>query len=400
MNKLITVALTKRDGSWLSRINQKLLSTHEKEQVLWIKNYVLKHSSLPTLERFCEQFKFFVPEDSVDPISDIFEKLVAEKRNQFFKQFVNIHHEEINKGADPTELIDELIGVMETNNASTVNVAEYDRTLYFTQVKMIRYGVDLIDEATGGLSDGDLVWIVGRPGSGKTTFMDWLITNWSLQDKRILYISNENASHNVVPKLDSIFAGWNPIKYRTREWTDFDKEKIKVLQHILKIVGVTIIVPESPALSVSNVASLIEEHKPDIVAIDGVYLMSEQGVGGSRDWKDAAAVSSGLKRLARKAGVPIIGVIQANKDAEGENVGRGSIAHSDAYLQDADAIISINKIGDETTGQVIKSRWGSISFQDFFSYVTNFENMLITVSRKEASKLIVTGGDDWDDESL
>lgn len=397
MNKIITAVLTRKDGSWLNKINTKLLSAHEVEQVSWINDYVLKYSSLPSLERFCEQFKFFVSEEKTDPIGDIFEKLVVEKRNQYFKQLINSHHEEINRGGDPSKLIGELITVMHSSDTGIVDVADYDRTLYFTKVKMIKYGVDLIDEATGGLSDGDLVWIVGRPGSGKTTFMDWLITNWSLHGRKILYISNENASHNVVPKLDSIFAGWNPIKYRTRDWNDFDKEKIKVLQHILKTIDISIIVPEAPALSVTSVVSLVETHKPDIIAIDGVYLMSEQGVGGSRDWKDAAAVSSGLKRLARKTGVPIIGVIQANKDAEGGSVGRGSIAHTDAYLQDADAIISINKVDDQTNGQVIKSRWGSIGFQDFFNYVTDFQNMLITISRKENQKLIITGGDDWDE---
>jgi KaiC/GvpD/RAD55 family RecA-like ATPase len=393
MNKLITAVLTRGEGGWLGRVNPLLLSEHEKQHVLWVKEYVLKYGAMPTLERFCDEFKFFVPVKSADPCADIFDRLVVDKRNVFFKQFINTHHKEINDGADPAEMIDRLIKAMTMQNGLLASISEYDRTVYFTAINSIRYGIDLIDEATGGLVGGDLAWIVGRPGSGKTTLMDWMITNWSLQGRKILYISNENSSQNVVPKLDSIFAGWNPIKHRTRSWDDVDKLKIKLIQHILMSLGVEIIVPEAPALSTAAVAALIDEVKPDIVAIDGVYLMSEASNAGQRDWKDAAAVSSNLKRLARKTGIPIIGVIQANKEAEGANVTRGSIAHTDAYLQDADAVISINMVDGKSSGQVIKSRWGSFSFADFFDYSTNFENMLITVTRKSGE--IVDVGEDW-----
>ena len=62
-----------------------------------------------------------------------------------------------------------------------------------------------------------------------------------------------------------------------------------------------------------------------------------------------------------------------------------------------DGVISVNFVDNKTTGQVIKSRWGSVVFSDFFSYSTNFENMFITLSRvsSDPDKDIEDVGEDW-----
>lgn len=395
MRELITAVLERKEMGWLGRVNPLLLSSSEKSQIAWIKKYVMDYGQTPTIERFQTQFKFFLPVHLKDPIGDIFDATVSLKRNEFFKEFVNSHHKALNDGEDPAKMIDELVAAMVVNGQQIVNMADYDRTNYFNAIDAISFGIPLIDNATGGLVDGDLVWIVGRPGSGKTTFMDWMISNWSLSGRKILYISNENSSENVIPKLDSLFGGWNPIKFRTKTWENVDKLKIKLVERILQAYEVEIIVPEAPAGTVADVAAMIEETQPDVVAIDGVYLMSESGLGGQRDWKDAAQVSSGLKRLARRTGIPFIGVIQASREAEGGTVGRGTIAHSDAFLQDADAIIAINfdQTSKTTKGQVIKSRWGEFSFAEFFEYKTIFDSMLISI--RTADGVSIDAGEDW-----
>ena len=74
-------------------------------------------------------------------------------------------------------------------------------------------------------------------------------------------------------------------------------------------------------------------YKPDIVCIDGAYLMSNNPAPEALgDWKELAAVSRDLKQTANTLETPIIGVVQANRGAaETDKVAGHNIAGSDAF---------------------------------------------------------------------
>lgn len=383
MNKLITKILTDGKGSHLTRINPKLLSEMEQKQVVWINEYIMKYGSYPALPRFKSEFKFFIEEPSLDPTDDIFERLLVERRNTYFRSFINAHIKEINDGKDPSEYVAELAKIFAAASDNVIDTSTFNRTSYFSERDIWPWGIDLLDRSTGGIASGDIVWFVGRPGSGKTTFMESLLVDWTFRGLRILYISNENPAYECIPKIDAMYGGWNPLKWRTGDWTDEDRAKIAAVQYLTSSLSGKIIIPENPALSTTQVLSFIETYEPDIVAIDGVYLMSDTG-SARNDWQDAAAVSRNLKRMARTRQLPIIGVIQANREAEGTQVTRATIAHTDAYLQDADTIIGINR-GDDgktATGQVVKSRWGATPLSDFFDIAIDFNTMKVSTSKR------------------
>ena len=56
-------------------------------------------------------------------------------------------------------------------------------------------------------------------------------------------------------------------------------------------------------------------------------------------------------------------------------VGRNTIAHTDAYLSDADTIIALNKNSKTVVGQVIKSRWGPTMLDQSFEFSFDFTTM-------------------------
>jgi len=378
MNKLITKSLELGRTSLLFRVAPELLTELEIKIVEWIRQYILKYGVNPTLQRVVDEFAYFMPEMSSDPIEDIFESELITRKNIFVRTEFSKCQAELVKGADPTDLIMRLAKTVNTAKGDMVTTAAYDRSKYFLERTTYSFGVDFIDSMVGGISGGDLCWVVGRPGSNKTTFAEWCLTNWALAGLKILYVSNENMADDVIHKLDSFFGGWNPMNLRTNAWTPEDRAKVEAAAHIVPLISGLITVPSEPALTTAEIMALIEEHKPDLVLIDGVYLMSEskKPVIG---WEDAAAVSRAIKRLARKTGLPFVGVIQANRDAEGEMVGRGTIAHTDAYLQDADTIIALNKQPDsKVIGQIIKTRWGVTDLQQSFAMQVDFETMQLS----------------------
>jgi len=100
----------------------------------------------------------------------------------------------------------------------------------------------------------------------------------------------------------------------------------------------------------SEVVALIQEHKPDIVCIDGAYLMSMSG-SATVEWEEIAAVSRELKMIANTYEIPIVGVIQANRSAsEKQVVGGENIAGSDAFFQDPDIVFSVRSVVGGSAG--------------------------------------------------
>lgn len=395
MNKLITKSLQSSKVSFLFRVPEVLLNELEKKILEWIRGYVLKFGVPPTVERLEEEFKFFLPEYSSDPLEDLFLLEMVTKKNIFVRTEISKNQEYLLKGGDPTELILNIASAINTSKVDAKSTANNDRSYYFKKKNIHYVGIPFIDETTGGVAGGDLVWVVGRPGSNKTTFAEWVIIHWMLEGKKVLYVSNENVTDDVLQKLDSFLGGWNPINYRTGVWSDEDKAKVEAVATLTPKLNGCIIVPSDPALSTTEVFALVEEYKPDVVLIDGVYLMSESKKSAI-GWEDAAAVSRALKRLARKTGLPFIGVIQANREAEGQKVGRGTIAHTDAYLQDADIIVSLNKDQEtkEVQGQIIKTRWGVTDLGNGFTLSFNFDTMDLTI-KEDIVAITKTVSEDW-----
>jgi hypothetical protein len=99
--------------------------------------------------------------------------------------------------------------------------------------------------------------------------------------------------------------------------------------------------------------------KPDLVIVDGMYLMKDDRSNSrSIDWKNIAHISQDLKLTAQEFEIPIIGVTQANRGAEkskGEDL--TELAFADNLGQDADAIFRVSKTErcDESTGGLKKT---------------------------------------------
>lgn len=95
------------------------------------------------------------------------------------------------------------------------------------------------------------------------------------------------------------------------------------------------------ATGVMGVAAEIEKHKPDIVLIDGVYLM-EDDQGAKDDWLRVAHITRDLKKLAKRSKIPIFINTQADKNTSKKTGPElGSIMYTQAIGQDSDCILAL-----------------------------------------------------------
>jgi hypothetical protein len=90
--------------------------------------------------------------------------------------------------------------------------------------------------------------------------------------------------------------------------------------------------------TVEDLIAAAERFQPDLIVVDGFYLMKD-GRSGQRtaDWKQISHISQDLKAMAQFVGCPVIGTTQANRANAKEPSGDlDDLSFADGIGQDAD----------------------------------------------------------------
>jgi len=206
-----------------------------------------------------------------------------------------------------------------------------------------------LDRITGGLQDGWLVIVGGRLGHGKTYVMVRMAAEAAKDGSTALYFSLEQSRHQIGMRAQSIFS--NLVGTTTQlksldmmrgtvENTDDVKRALKQIEE--GIPGKLLVNDTSRgAVGTMQVASAIEQHRPDIVFIDYLTLLKMQGDG---EWRSVAQLSADLKRIGERYEIPIVAGAQLNRSAmSNESPDAGTIAQADAIGQDADMVLTLSK---------------------------------------------------------
>lgn len=228
----------------------------------------------------------------------------------------------------------------------------------------------ILNEDTQGIHRGSFYLVYGRPKSMKTWVALVIACNAYIQAKaRVLIYSLEMKPIRVLKRCAAIIAG---ISYENlmkgklnpadrfeffdilRQIGDGDKEAVDANGHMpaLMVTGRTR--GDHSAGGVSTLQSKIREFRPDLVVIDGLYLMrDDRGKIRTVDWKSIAHISQDVKGTADSFDVPIIGVTQgkrgsAKSDAESD---LDELAYADALGQDCDMAMRVKKRKDPQTGE-------------------------------------------------
>lgn len=385
MNRLITKSIEGGSIHLLLGFPKKLMSRPEVFMVEWILSYVSKHSVPPTIDRFREQFEDFIPMVSKDPLTDVYEKTLTKKRNHYARQYLVDIQAELKSGADPVPFIESLYADIRGGDGGVVRYTTFDRSSYYREQNSIPYDIPQMDAYTGGVAKGDLIYLIGRLGTGKTTFAIWVLTRWLFQNKKILMISNENRAEDVIGKIDSFIGGFNPLKKRTREWTQEDKQRISTVSYIANNMEGEVFIPKKPVQGVEEVRNLVYTYNPDLVVVDGIYLI--KGASGDSHWEKITGVSRELKQLAEGEEIPVMGIHQANRNAIGKRIEVEHVAYADALSQDADLLLAINPEEDGSIFvEAIKNRWGGKNWGFFMKFY--FDTMQVRILDP---KLAITG---------
>ena len=108
-------------------------------------------------------------------------------------------------------------------------------------------------------------------------------------------------------------------------------------------------------ITVSALAAKIEQLKPDIVFVDGVYLMMDELTGEMNTPQAITNITRAMKRLAQRINKPIIITTQTLlwKMRAGK-VTADSIGYSSSFFQDSDVILGLEPVEEDETIRLLK----------------------------------------------
>jgi len=229
-------------------------------------------------------------------------------------------------------------------------------------------GFPTIDASTSGLQPEQLVVIVAPPKTGKSTLALQIAINCHLNGSVPMFMSFEMSNTEQKNRYYCMRSRISYQRFMTGNLTpDEEGRLIKVVAEGVPLMRDKFwFVDSTGGQTVSAVASKIQSKDPDIVFIDGTYLMIDEQTGESNTPQAITNITRSLKRLAQKIKKPIVISTQALAwKMRGGQVTTDSIGYSSSFHQDADVIFGLQRVDenvdDTRTLRVIASRNSGLS---------------------------------------
>lgn len=232
----------------------------------------------------------------------------------------------------------------------------------------IPMGIDKLDMILKGMQKKQLITMIAKTGIGKTWFWILVASYCQLNGYRVLFFTTEMSEEQIEDRIEAMLikmmlgVDFNYGRFKSGTLTPHEEKAYFELLDAKESLEPLIV---ETATGVSNVSAKIEQYKPDIVFVDGAYLM-EDDRGAKEDWLRVAHITRDLKALAKLKSLPICINSQADSNTskktgpELENIG-----FSKAIGHDSDVVLGLLRdeemIEDrEMKVKILKQREGTL----------------------------------------
>ena len=198
------------------------------------------------------------------------------------------------------------------------------------------------------LEPPDLLYLAGRPGMGKTAFLNNMILHMARSGLSVLVFNWEMTPEQQVQRMLASEAKVSLTRLRRGELNEHEMTLVYEAMGRLGELPITLSRAwEATVPSVEAECRRVQSKKGlDVVACDYVQLMEAQG--RERRHVEVAQISRGLKQMARRLGLLILAVSQlsrANESRADKRPGLADLRESGALEQDADHVWFLHNEG-------------------------------------------------------
>jgi replicative DNA helicase len=324
-----------------------------------------QRGEVPTVERFRRKFPTFDYCPSRNSLNALIGDVRTQKMQADLQFLLNEAQESLLSSEDPALILDAFLPKFRRMNVESheddgillsssfdLLLQQYETHAVAGGVVGIPYPWGILNEKTGGMRDEEFIVIYGRPGNMKTWLACAMAAHAYMLGSRVMIFSKEISREAMLTRVCSVLGGVDYDRLRRGKLTESAAEDFFDLMQTLISTEETdaptsghqralLFLSDKGKKSGSTVEDLIaaaERFQPDLIVVDGFYLMRD-GRSGQRtaDWKQISHISQDLKGMAQYVGCPVIGTTQANRANAKEPSGDlDDLSFADGIGQDAD----------------------------------------------------------------
>lgn len=226
---------------------------------------------------------------------------------------------------------------------------------------------DVDDMFGGGLKPGRLTIIGARPGVGKSVAASVIAANVARKGFGVVWASLEMGATEVAMRIAASQTGISLERLERKRLTNSDWEKLRNWRQ--RTSGWSMRINDESQLGLTQLRSDARDlaHTPtglSLIIVDYAQLMSPPMAGRARH-EEVAAISRGLKALAKDFNVPVVALAQVSRavmDRADKRAQLSDLKESGQLEQDADVVIMLNRDEKERPTDIdfdfVKNRQG------------------------------------------
>jgi len=326
----------------------------------FVRKHYAEYSEVPTAVTVKDHYPNYKVLDVQDNIEYLLDTMVEFRRRMLTRQGLETAVEQLQENNHESALLAMEATITRVNEQGVLGTHEIDLTknteerykdyqsLQNSEFLGIPTGFAKIDEATAGLQGGQLVTIIAPPKTGKSQIALKMAINIHRQGKIPMFQSFEMNNHEQQQRHDAMRSNISHGRLRRGKLLPAEEARyIDVLNEMEKEHSFHL-VDAVNGITVSALAAKIEQTKPDIVFVDGVYLMLDEITGEMNTPQAITNITRALKRLAQKIHKPVVITTQTLlwKMRAGK-VTADSIGYSSSFFQDSDVILGLEPIEED-----------------------------------------------------
>jgi replicative DNA helicase len=343
------------------------LDDENKKVWAFVRKHYGEYSEVPTATTVKDHYPNYKVLDVQDNIEYLLDTMVDFRRRLLTRQGLETAIGEQQENNHDAALLAMEATITRVNEQGVLGTHEVDlsknteqrykdyQALQNQQFLGIPTGFEKIDEATAGLQGGQLITVIAPPKTGKSQIALQIAINTHQLGKTPMFQSFEMNNHEQQQRHDAMRANISHGRLRRGKLLPAEEDRYIDILNKMETEPSFHLIDAVNGITVSSLAAKIEQTKPDIVFVDGVYLMLDEVSGEMNTPQAITNVTRSLKRLAQRVNKPIIITTQTLlwKMRAGK-VTADSIGYSSSFFQDSDVILGLEPVEEDEDIRLLK----------------------------------------------